>query len=64
MAPNESITVSAPTDKQIAAFPREFALFRQLDHTHKGQIPLKVLLPRLPRAFRKLNVPASSVFFR
>lgn len=41
MAPNESITVSAPTDKQIAAFPREFALFRQLDHTHKGQIPLQ-----------------------
>ena len=43
MAPNsETITVSAPTEKQIATYPREFALFRQLDHSHKGQIPLKV----------------------
>lgn len=42
MAPNsETITVSAPTAKQIATYPREFALFRQLDHSHKGQIPLK-----------------------
>ena len=43
MAPtDQTITVSAPTEKEISAYSREFALFRQLDHTHKGQIPLEV----------------------
>ena len=36
------ITVSAANEKQIATYPREYALFRQLDHTHKGKIPLQV----------------------
>ncbi len=45
MAPTgETITVSAPSDKLISAYPREYALFRQLDHSHKGQIPLQVRL--------------------
>ncbi|KAL0043655.1 hypothetical protein WJX79_010984 [Trebouxia sp. C0005] len=35
------ITVSAANEKQIATYPREYALFRQLDHTHKGKIPLQ-----------------------
>lgn len=35
------ITVSAASEKQIATYPREYALFRQLDHTHKGKIPLQ-----------------------
>ena len=43
MAPtNQTITVPAPSEKEIAAYPREFALFRQLDHSHKGQIALEV----------------------
>lgn len=43
MAPTgQTITVPAPSDKEIAAYPREYALFRQLDHSHNGQIPLKV----------------------
>ena len=40
MAP--TVTVSAPSEKQIATYPREYALVRQLDHTHKGKIPLQV----------------------
>lgn len=43
MAPQgQIITVSTPSEKEIAASPREYALFRQLDHSHKGQIPLEV----------------------
>ena len=37
-----TITVSAPSEKEVTASPREYALFRQLDHSHKGQIPLEV----------------------
>lgn len=43
MAPTgPTIAVSAPSEKEIAAYPRQYALFRQLDHSHKGQIPLEV----------------------
>ena len=45
MAPVDTITVSAPTEKEITASPREYALFRQIDHTHKGVLPLKVQRP-------------------
>ncbi|KAL3147122.1 hypothetical protein ABBQ38_015079 [Trebouxia sp. C0009 RCD-2024] len=42
MAPTgQTITVPTPSDKEIAAYPREYALFKQLDHSHKGEIPLK-----------------------
>lgn len=40
--PGQKITVPTPTEKEIAAYPREYAIFRQLDHSHKGQIPLEV----------------------
>lgn len=38
----QTITVPASSDAEIAAYPREYALLRQLEHDHKGQIPLEV----------------------
>lgn len=41
MAPIESLKVSAPTAQEIETYPREFALYKQLQHG-KDQISLKV----------------------
>lgn len=42
MAPIEYLTVTEPTDKDIAAHPREFALYKQLLHGKGDKIGLKV----------------------
>lgn len=42
MRTDRVITVLAPSQKEIDAYPREYALLRQLEHTHTGQIRLEV----------------------
>lgn len=42
MAPIDSLKVTAPTDKEIIAHPREFALYKQLTHGKADKIDLKV----------------------
>ena len=42
MAPVQNLKVSAPSDKEIAAHPREFALYKQLLHGKGDNIDLKV----------------------
>ena len=42
MAPIQSLKVTAPTDKEVVAHPREFALYKQLTHGKGDTIDLKV----------------------
>ena len=42
MAPVQNLKVTAPTDKEIIAHPREFALYKQLTHGKGDTIDLKV----------------------